>query len=127
MAQRDGVLPACDQAESSSRKCRKEIAAILDRRSDCALRTEAAGTFGLDMSADNSLRHDGLCSVIGNGDPGMTRTCDLRFRKPSLYPAELRDRSAPLRMAAAEKSLIRAGDEPPVPLQMPGLLSAAPE
>src|SRR5437868_5521709 len=27
------------------------------------------------------------------GDPGMTRTCDLRFRKPSLYPAELRDRS----------------------------------
>jgi hypothetical protein len=29
------------------------------------------------------------------GDPGMTRTCDLRFRKPSLYPAELRDRSFP--------------------------------
>jgi hypothetical protein len=26
------------------------------------------------------------------GDPGMTRTCDLRFRKPSLYPDELRDR-----------------------------------
>lgn len=24
------------------------------------------------------------------GDPGRTRTCDLRFRKPSLYPAELR-------------------------------------
>src|SRR3954452_14336597 len=31
-----------------------------------------------------------------NGDPGMTRTCDLRFRKPSLYPAELRDRRNPL-------------------------------
>ena len=30
----------------------------------------------------------------GAGDPGMTRTCDLRFRKPSLYPAELRDRRA---------------------------------
>lgn len=29
-----------------------------------------------------------------NGDPGMTRTCDLRFRKPPLYPAELRDRCA---------------------------------
>jgi hypothetical protein len=29
-----------------------------------------------------------------DGDPGMTRTCDLRFRKPSLYPAELRDREA---------------------------------
>src|ERR1700744_5063257 len=31
-----------------------------------------------------------------DGDPGMTRTCDLRFRKPSLYPAELRDRSVAL-------------------------------
>ena len=27
-----------------------------------------------------------------DGDPGMTRTSDLRFRKPPLYPAELRDR-----------------------------------
>jgi hypothetical protein len=25
------------------------------------------------------------------GDLGMTRTCDPRFRKPMLYPAELRD------------------------------------
>jgi hypothetical protein len=25
----------------------------------------------------------------GNGDPGRSRTCDLRFRKPSLYPSEL--------------------------------------
>src|SRR5579863_531049 len=38
-----------------------------------------------------------------DGDPGMTRTCDLRFRKPSLYPAELRDRSSPLVTAAAWK------------------------
>jgi hypothetical protein len=29
-----------------------------------------------------------------SGDPGMTRTSDLRFRKPPLYPAELRDREA---------------------------------
>ena len=27
------------------------------------------------------------------GGPGKTRTCDLRFRKPLLYPAELRDQS----------------------------------
>src|SRR5579862_1933268 len=27
-----------------------------------------------------------------NGGPGKTRTSDLRFRKPLLYPAELRDR-----------------------------------
>src|SRR3954447_10595945 len=33
-----------------------------------------------------------LSRTEGSGDPGMTRTCDLRFRKPSLYPAELRDR-----------------------------------
>ena len=24
-----------------------------------------------------------------NGSPGRSRTCDLRFRKPSLYPSEL--------------------------------------
>src|ERR1700730_12815754 len=28
------------------------------------------------------------------GGPDRTRTCDLRFRKPLLYPAELRDRPA---------------------------------
>ena len=27
----------------------------------------------------------------GVGGPDRTRTCDLRFRKPLLYPAELRD------------------------------------
>jgi hypothetical protein len=27
------------------------------------------------------------------GGPDRTRTCDLRFRKPLLYPAELRDQS----------------------------------
>jgi len=31
------------------------------------------------------------CNARGNGNaPGRTRTCDLRFRKPMLYPAELR-------------------------------------
>jgi hypothetical protein len=29
--------------------------------------------------------------TIRNGGPDRTRTCDLRFRKPLLYPAELRD------------------------------------
>src|SRR5260370_37546534 len=33
-----------------------------------------------------------LLQDMASGDPGMTRTCDLRFRKPPLYPAELRDR-----------------------------------
>src|ERR1700679_27443 len=39
------------------------------------------------------LATPGLPAALKTGDPGMTRTCDLRFRKPSLYPAELRDRS----------------------------------
>src|SRR4051812_39185773 len=34
---------------------------------------------------------DKIKSPVSSGDPGKTRTCDLRFRKPLLYPAELRD------------------------------------
>jgi hypothetical protein len=30
--------------------------------------------------------------ILLAGGPDRTRTCDLRFRKPLLYPAELRDR-----------------------------------
>jgi hypothetical protein len=29
--------------------------------------------------------------ILLDGGPGKTRTSDLRFRKPLLYPAELRD------------------------------------
>src|ERR1700679_2328578 len=43
-----------------------------------------------------------------NGDPGMTRTCDLRFRKPSLYPAELRDRSFPLLTSGISASIYQS-------------------
>jgi hypothetical protein len=36
-------------------------------------------------------RHPSPCRTTRkNGDPGMTRTCDPWFRKPMLYPAELR-------------------------------------
>src|SRR6187549_4181001 len=31
------------------------------------------------------------CGSIESGGPERTRTSDLRFRKPLLYPAELRD------------------------------------
>ena len=41
-----------------------------------------------------------------NGDPGMTRTCDLRFRKPPLYPAELRDR---VRLKRSVRSIAERG------------------
>src|SRR5580765_2237698 len=30
---------------------------------------------------------------LKSGDPGRSRTCDLRFRKPSLYPSELQGHS----------------------------------
>ena len=52
-----------------------------------------------EFSATNKLRTnknivDFYCAKrnMSVGDPGIIRTCDLRFRKPSLYPAELRDR-----------------------------------
>src|SRR6266516_8135030 len=36
-------------------------------------------------------RKDRQCDRAGVGGPERTRTSDLRFRKPLLYPAELRD------------------------------------
>ena len=49
----------------------------------------------------------------------MTRTCDLRFRKPSLYPAELRDRSARFLEAGAFELNTRAAAESPVSRTLP--------
>lgn len=34
----------------------------------------------------------GCSPIVGNGDPGATRTRDLRLRRPLLYPTELPDR-----------------------------------
>ena len=77
----------------------------------CAKTKQARALSGRISNADNELdlptsmrSFCGETSVIvrtaadrlrlqGNGDPGMTRTCDLRFRKPPLYPAELRDQA----------------------------------
>ena len=33
-------------------------------------------------------------SMIPSGTPGRIRTCDLWFRRPTLYPAELRARAS---------------------------------
>ena len=41
------------------------------------------------------------------GGPGKTRTCDLRFRKPLLYPAELRDRAARCSISGRENQFVR--------------------
>ena len=41
-------------------------------------RAATAGAQKMDLIQLNQI-------VDGDGDPGMTRTCDLRFRKPSLY------------------------------------------
>lgn len=38
------------------------------------------------------------------GGPGKTRTCDLRFRKPLLYPAELRDQFKKARLPARSQA-----------------------
>jgi hypothetical protein len=37
------------------------------------------------------LTGDFASNETAGGGPDRTRTCDLRFRKPLLYPAELRD------------------------------------
>ena len=39
-------------------------------------------------------RHSHAALLTVGGDPGKTRTSDTRFRKPVLYPAELRGRCA---------------------------------
>src|SRR6185437_8185607 len=50
------------------------------------------------LNADRPRRQTGshlrLEDRPGNGVPGVTRTPDPRFRKPLLYPAELRGRGA---------------------------------
>src|SRR6516162_6362267 len=43
------------------------------------------------QSLRSSPLHHRNFEEIGRGGPDRTRTCDLRFRKPLLYPAELRD------------------------------------
>jgi hypothetical protein len=49
------------------------------------------------------------------GGPGRTRTCDLRFRKPSLYPAELRSRELGNKVGVRDyQRLPDLGDRPSV-------------
>ena len=56
-----------------------------------------------------------IIPFIPFGGPGRTRTCDLRFRKPSLYPAELRSRFAPHKVAARDyQRLANFWDRPAV-------------
>jgi hypothetical protein len=42
-------------------------------------------------AAISMLQKENLCAYRLRGGPGRTRTSDLRFRKPLLCPAELRD------------------------------------
>ena len=55
--------------------------------SEGARRDFAAGTWRAGVLPGNTV------TVIGAGGPDRTRTCGLRFRKPLLCPAELRDRT----------------------------------
>src|SRR5690606_20102769 len=52
----------------------------------------------LDRGAHGKGRFCAYLWVVGTssktGDPGRARTCDIRFRRPMLYPAELRGRCA---------------------------------
>ena len=42
--------------------------------------------------------------------PGRIRTCDLRFRKPPLYPTELRGQGGPIDRAAGQSTTSRQHD-----------------
>ena len=45
-------------------------------------------------TAANAANRRPKSLILLCGGPGKTRTCDLRFRKPLLYPAELRDHAS---------------------------------
>ena len=74
---------------------------------------------GIHCRRDQGLgrRDQGLGPILislSGGDPGMTRTCDLRFRKPSLYPAELRDREPALVSGCCDSISERRADRQPL-------------
>ena len=53
-------------------------------------------TIRRELEVMDTIRGKGPAAAAGAladaaGGPDRTRTCDLRFRKPLLYPAELRD------------------------------------
>src|SRR5580704_8486828 len=50
------------------------------------------GLLASSTSASSAQKRNKICHVhSSDGGPERTRTSDLRFRKPLLYPAELRD------------------------------------
>src|SRR5687767_6690572 len=55
--------------------------------------------------------------------PERIRTSDLRFRRPTLYPAELRAQGRADSLAAASRPAERAGFEPAMELSAPYSLS----
>src|SRR5881396_2378990 len=54
------------------------------------------------------------------GGPDRTRTCDLRFRKPLLYPAELRDRCQFISYGSVRLPSSIASEPEPSPLSLRG-------
>jgi hypothetical protein len=46
--------------------------------------------FSLNKGRGIPHRHSRIMSFEDYGAPGMIRTCDLWFRRPTLYPTELR-------------------------------------
>jgi hypothetical protein len=57
-------------------------------------------TFALGAGVNAKTSNKTIENFSGGG-PDRTRTCDLRFRKPLLYPAELRDQVVEKRMLSA--------------------------
>ena len=61
----------------------------------CCFKKQAA-RYGMEVTSMTSIfMAQGVMGCQKDGDPGKIRTSDLRFRKPSLYPPELRGHEKP--------------------------------
>lgn len=51
------------------------------------------GRLNIEQALRLDIGEEAAVNIVLYGDPGRTRTCDHRLRRPVLYPAELRDRA----------------------------------
>jgi hypothetical protein len=86
-----GLVSCAIALQGNRTLCGARVKQLDQRVHGCGLPwDDFAGVFSCGAAPpQNSKFHSSLCFC---GGPDRTRTCDLRFRKPLLYPAELRDR-----------------------------------
>ncbi len=73
-------------------KCRRGSSTAGSRRAFASYRKRRREVVSRSRASCHSAILATPIQHISSSDPGQVRTADLRFRKPPLYPAELRDR-----------------------------------